>query len=167
MRWVRSLTNYCPVQTSPHNSVVVYCVPYSFDFFVGNVRLRAKRRRASAESRPVFLETRPTAAIDTPLCQSRCRDSMDLAAMSIPVYGQRGLGRRPSSCGSSVRHRRLSTSDIRRQYQVSVSLNTLGAHRKNLKDSHLGMPIRSTFSCRHNSSIICPLRSTIYDTLYL
>ena len=45
---------------------------------MGDVRLSAKRRRASAEPRTVFLETRPTAAIDTPLGQSKCRDSMDL-----------------------------------------------------------------------------------------
>ena len=45
---------------------------------MGNVRLSAIRRRGSAEPRTVFLETRPTAAIDTPLGQSQCRDSVDL-----------------------------------------------------------------------------------------
>ena len=45
---------------------------------MGNVRLSAKRRRASAEPRTVLLETRPSAPINTPLGQSQLRDSMHL-----------------------------------------------------------------------------------------
>ena len=58
---------------------------------MGNVRLSAKRRRASAEPSTVFLETCPTAAIDTPLGQSQCRDSMDLVGDIRPEALLRGI----------------------------------------------------------------------------
>ena len=58
---------------------------------MGNVRFSAKRRRASAEPRKVFLKTRPTAAIDTPLGQSQCRDSVDLVGDLRPEVLLRGI----------------------------------------------------------------------------
>ena len=73
---------------------------------MGDVRLSAKRRRATAEPRTVFLETRPTAAIDTPLGQSQCRDSMDLVGDLRLEFLLRGI--------DDYQH-------VRRQYQVSVS----------------------------------------------
>ena len=60
--------------------------------FVGNVRLSAKRTRAPAEPRTaVFLEPRPTAAVDTPLGQSQCRDSMDLVGDLRPEVPLRSI----------------------------------------------------------------------------
>ena len=58
---------------------------------MGNVRLSARRRRASAEPRTVFLETRPNAAIDTPLGQCQCRDSVDLVEDLRPEVLLRGI----------------------------------------------------------------------------
>ena len=58
---------------------------------MGNVPLSAKRRCASAEPRTVFLETRPTAAIATPLGQSQCRDSVDLVGDFRPEALLRGI----------------------------------------------------------------------------
>ena len=52
--------------------------PLSYRIFVVNVRLSAKRRRASSEPPAVFFETRPTAVIDTPLGQSQYRDGVNL-----------------------------------------------------------------------------------------
>ena len=39
---------------------------------------RAEHRGASAERRSVYIKTCPTAAVDTPLNQAQCRDSVDL-----------------------------------------------------------------------------------------
>ena len=47
-------------------------------------RRRAEHRGASAERRPVFIETCPTAAVDMPLDQARCRDSVDLVGDRRP-----------------------------------------------------------------------------------
>ena len=44
---------------------------------------RARVRR-SARSCPVFIPSRPTAAIDTPLGQQRCRDSVELTGPLRP-----------------------------------------------------------------------------------
>ena len=65
--------------------------PLSSRIIVGNIRLSAKRRRASAEPRTVFLETRPTAAFDTPLGQCQCRDSMDVVGDLRPEVLLRGI----------------------------------------------------------------------------
>ena len=51
-----------------------------------NIQLGAKRRHASAEPRAVFLKTRATAAIDTPLGQFQCRDSVDLIGDRRPEF---------------------------------------------------------------------------------
>ena len=83
--------------------------PLSYRICVGNVPLSAKRRRASAEPRTVFLETRPTAAIDTPLGQSQCKDNVALVGDLRPEVLLRGID-------DYQQH-----IYVRWQYQLSVS----------------------------------------------
>lgn len=54
-------------------------MPLLVSYFVSLTPPRsAERRTTPAEPRTVFIETRPTAAVDTPLGQARCRDSVGL-----------------------------------------------------------------------------------------
>ena len=48
-------------------------------FTIKSKEERAERKGASAERCPVFIKTCPTAAVDTPINQAQCRDSVDLA----------------------------------------------------------------------------------------
>ena len=77
---------------------------------------RAERRGASAERRPVFIKTCPTAAVDTPLNQAQCRDSVTLVG-----------DLRPEVLLGCLDY--LSSAYVRRQYKVKVGAKSIGSVR--------------------------------------
>ena len=48
-------------------------------FTIKSKEERAERKGASAERCPVFIKTCPTTAVNTPISQAQCKDSVDLA----------------------------------------------------------------------------------------